>query len=260
MEHEIRDLMKMGLSENESKIYYHLLTGNYSATELAKLIGVNRSNSYKIINSLMMKGFCYKLNKENKFTAVTPSVAFKSFTETYQDKIDYISLKSSFFDDIFTAKTETNNLESVKLLHSKASILATLNKLEEQATSEVLSLCKPPYLFDESNVIEVQKTSHSKGVMHRSVYEITETSKEKLQDMKMYVELGEEIRVIPYLPLKLHVFDGKVAVINLRNKLGIKSDFTFAFFDHEDVAEAFGAMFKVYWDSAIPYQDFIDSH
>ncbi len=256
MEQEIKALMKIGLSENEAKIYHNLLKGNYSAAELAKLIGVNRSNSYKIINSLILKGFCYKLNKENKFTAVKPAVAFKSFSETYQDKIDFISEKSSMFDDIFTAKTETNNLESVKLLHSKASILSTLNGLEQNAEAEVLSFCKPPYIFDESNVIEEQKESHAKGVVHRSIYEITAESREKLKDIEMYAQLGEEIRITNYLPLKLHIFDGRVAVINLRNKYNIKSNYTFAFFDHEDVAETFKIVFKVFWDSAIPYEDF----
>ena len=78
------------------------------------------------------------------------------------------------------------------------------------------------------------------------------------KDLFPYFEsMGEEVGVAKSLPMKLFIFDNKIAVFTLENKLSTISNFTFTSFEHTDVAQTFTQIFKQYWDNAIPLNKFI---
>ncbi len=72
---ELQFLEDLGLSRNEAKVYYALLTrGNSNSAEIARLSGVHRINVYDVLNSLAAKGLVSFIlqGKQRIFKAENP--------------------------------------------------------------------------------------------------------------------------------------------------------------------------------------------
>jgi hypothetical protein len=63
--------------------------------------------------------------------------------------------------------------------------------------------------------------------------------------------------VAHHLPMKMFIFDRKIAVFTLENNLNNFSNFTFTSFEHTDVAITFTQIFQQYWDKAMLLDEFI---
>jgi len=71
----IDQLRELGLNENQAKVYIELTKrGSISAGELAKKLGINRSLTYIVLNSLVEKGLASHVTKNHKrfFSAAKP--------------------------------------------------------------------------------------------------------------------------------------------------------------------------------------------
>jgi len=102
-----------------------------------------------------------------------------------------------------------------------------------------------------------QRESAKKGVKYKAVHQIEPENLENfIKRLQYFASLGEEVRVAESLPMKLFIFDSKIAVFTLENKLSTISNFTFTSFEHTDVARTFTQIFKQYWDNAIPLKKF----
>lgn len=257
----VNDLVKIGLTENEAKTYLLLLKHKLTAAKIAQSIGVNRSNIYGIISSLIEKGFIREMNANVRtFVANNPKIAFNASKNALQTRIKLMDKLAEELYPHFEAEKDNKN-ELIKILHSRAAILNTLEKLESEAEKEVLAFSKPPYIMkvdDLSDLNKVQKESANKGVLYKAVHEIeTDNLDNFVKRMQYFASLGEEVRVAHQLPMKLFIFDQKIAVFTLENKLSNISHFTFTSFEHTDVAKTFTQIFNQYWENAIPLDKFL---
>jgi len=257
----INDLVMIGLTDNEAKTYILLLKRPQTATKIAQIIGVNRSNVYGIITSMIQKGFVREMNgKVRMIVAVNPKAAFNTTKTTLQMRIKLMDRLSQELFPYFEAEKHLENKELIKILHAKSAIMNTLEKLEEEAEKEVLAFSKPPYLMNVENLENLnvpQRESAKKGVKYKAVHQIEPENLENfIKRLQYFASLGEEVRVAESLPMKLFIFDSKIAVFTLENKLSTISNFTFTSFEHTDVARTFTQIFKQYWDNAIPLKKF----
>ena len=79
MQRFINQLAIIGLTENEAKTYILLLKQPLTATKIAQIVGVNRSNVYGIITNLVQKGFVREINgKVRTLMAINPKIANSS--------------------------------------------------------------------------------------------------------------------------------------------------------------------------------------
>ena len=63
----LQELKKLGLPENEAKVYIELLKrGPISVNNLSKKISFDRTLVYQILNNLVEKGLANYIIKENK--------------------------------------------------------------------------------------------------------------------------------------------------------------------------------------------------
>jgi sugar-specific transcriptional regulator TrmB len=261
MQKFINDLVMIGLSENEAKVYFLLLEKPLTATHIARNIQVHRSNIYGIISSLIQKGFLREINaKTKKLVAVNPSIAFNSSKTTLRMRIKLMEKLEKELLPHFKAEKLNDSKELIKILHSRSSILNTLEKLELEAKEEVLAFSKPPYIMnveDLDTLNPAQRSSAKKGIIYKAVHEIEPDNLDNfLRRMEYFKSLGEEVRLAEHLPMKLFIFDGEIAVFTLENKVSNMSNFTFTSFEHSDVAGTFLQIFKIYWEKAIPLDEY----
>ena len=262
MQEFINELVMVGLTENEAKTYILLLKQSLTATKIAQTIKVNRSNVYGIIASLVQKGYVHEVNgKVRTVMAINPKIAFNTTKTTLEMRIKLMEKLSKELFPYFEADKQQGSKELIKILHAKSAIINTLEKLETEAEKEVLAFSKPPYLMNVNNLNNLnipQRDSAKKGVSYKAVHQIEPENQENfIKRMKYFESMGEEVRVAKSLPMKLFIFDNKIAVFTLENKLSTISNFTFTSFEHTDVAQTFTQIFKQYWDNAIPLEKFI---
>ena len=74
MENYIENLCKIGLSELEAKVYIALLKKEtFTATELASVTSINRTQTYDVLAKLSNRGMVFESRgKVKKYSAVDP--------------------------------------------------------------------------------------------------------------------------------------------------------------------------------------------
>ncbi|MCF7884552.1 MAG: hypothetical protein K9M95_10490 [Candidatus Cloacimonetes bacterium] len=253
---------QLGFTAPEAEAYYFMLISDVTAAHLSNLLDINRSYAYGLLKKLISLGFCTEIKgKVRKFRAIEPNLAFASMIEEFEQNIIDLKKLSIEIQPLFQRRKENASDDSVKILHSKAHILDTINKYEQDAKEEIISFSKPPYLMDVSNLQNAsapQRKSILRGVRHMAIYEYKEDIDNFLEMIKFYKNMGEEVRIVEYLPMKLVVFDSMKVVFTLEKKAGKKDDVTFNFFNDESLAKTFRMIFQSYWESSMTYEEFIN--
>lgn len=99
------------------------------------------------------KGLCREIEGSvRQYVAVDPEIAFDFLRNELQTKITSLEKLSNDLKSYYKANKNYSTRETIKILHSKASITQTLEELELKAEKEVLAFCKPPYLMNVDNL------------------------------------------------------------------------------------------------------------
>ncbi len=257
----INKLQQLGLTEAEARAYYHLLLNDLTAGNLSKILQLNRSYVYGLLKKLIEKGFCREIKGlVSIYQAVKPALAFELILDNYKQKITTISELSDKLTPLYHSRQPNSTPEFIKILHTKASFIDTLNKLESQAQNEVLAFSKPPFVMNLNKLMQItklQRESLSNSVKHKTIYEIVEDNTSYLKIIKFLKNAGEDVRLAESLPLKLMIFDSKIVVFALERNLNKNVDLTFTSFDDTVLASTFRMVFQMYWDRAIPFDEYI---
>jgi sugar-specific transcriptional regulator TrmB len=262
LDENIKDLINIGLTENEAKVYLCLLKKqHFTATEISRCTNVNRSKIYTVLTNLMRKGLCSeKLGKIRKYEAVGPKIAFEEIIENQKEKLQKLNDLTETLTPIY--KHQINNsspLHFIQVFSTPASIIKKHHTLELESKEFVLSFCKPPYAMNkELDINQEQWESMKKGVIYKSIFEV---EKDNLQffagQMKSFEDHGEEIKVSYHLPIKLHVFDTTTVMFSMINKINPEENLTYLVIEHPDIAETLISTFYEFWEKAIPVNEFI---
>lgn len=261
MEKFVEILTRTGLTANEAKTYILLLKEPLSASLIAQNIKINRSNIYGVLDSLKKKGLCREIEGSvRQYVAVDPEIAFDFLRNELKTKITSLEKISKDLKPYYKANENYSTRETIKILHSRASITQTLEELELKAEKEVLAFSKPPYLMNVDNLDTLnipQRESSAKGVKYRAVHEFEpENAENFIKRMEYFQGMGEEVRVAETLPMKLFIFDNKIAVFTLEDKANTMTNLTFTSFENTDVAKTFKQIFDQYWKKSEPLADF----
>lgn len=252
---------RLNFAPSEAEAYYCMLTEDQTAANLSTLLKLNRSYVYGVLKKMIEKGFCLEINGVvRKYRAVKPSLAFKSTIDDLNDRVKDINEFSDSLEPFYKERVENRTHETIKVLYSKAHILDTLNRYEHEAQEEILAFSKPPYLMDIYNFQKYGKSqseSTTRGVQHKTVYEMGEVNLAHLEMLKQYIKSGEEVRIAKVLPMKLVIFDSKIVVFTLERKIDVNADLTFTSFNDTVLASSFKLIFQMYWDSALTYEEYI---
>ncbi|MBN1968566.1 MAG: hypothetical protein JXR48_06055 [Candidatus Delongbacteria bacterium] len=264
----LMELTKVGLTEHEARTYLILLKkDSISASEIAQLTKINRSNVYGVLGGLVLKGLCEELpGKVRKFRALNPANSFENLKTDYLHKIS----KINDLADILTLEYESNEkainpLDFITVLTSRSSIMDKIMKFHHTAEEEVKVFSKQPFAFSiESNMekmTELVKAGTKRGVKYRVIYEVegNEDREELLKSIKTFEKMGEIVRVLPKLPMKLMIFDDKVTIFSLKNSSELSKDFTSMIIEHRDHALGLSEMFEAYWEKGITIDEYYRS-
>ena len=269
MDDTIKQLMEIGLSEYEAKVYRTMLHRNLlSATDLTKLSGVPRGRIYDIIKQLDEKGFCETVpGIIKKFKAVDPEDAILNLIEQQKKREEKMLIISKTLQEKFNNKEENaTSLDYINVLTSKQSQIKKFQELEENSKEFILSFSKVPYVTSTISLAEIKKFSKpleniiKKGVKAKGIYEADDKNIDKFtQWLKYFRKIGEEVRISDELPIKMLIADNNTVMLSLRNEGVEKVNLLSMIVEHSDLTNALIKLFNFYWESSLTIEEYIKS-
>lgn len=263
----IKSLKQIGLSDSAAKIYLLLLhKSNCTASEISRITSISRSKTYEYLNKLVNAGMCIEiLGSVKKYSSTNPTTAFKDMDQKL--KLDYekdksiISNLSKILLPLYNAPNEnTDPLDYIQVIREKKSIIKKFETLEKMAEKEILSLVKAPLAMDLTEPHNLTEySSLKKGVRIKTIYNTEDMNIPLLvKSIETFEKAGEQVRVVDKFPIpfKLYIFDGKIVMFSLEDRMISNANLTALIIEHLDLAKGLKEVFNIYWNNSITWEEF----
>ncbi len=273
MEKYIKGLTNIGLTELEAKVYINMLKKQYfTATEIATISKINRTQTYDILSKLINRGMCSEIRgKVRKYSANDPENVFSHLKkEIEQNRIEINKLETNLKLIYKNKENNQNPLDFIQVLTTRSSIISKVESLETDAKESVLAFNKPPYAMNigQSNINNIspeirkpEQVSITRGVLYKSLYEIEpENKQEFIKKVQYFQKMGENVKLSYKLPFKLFIFDTRITMLALRNTAAPGLSFTTMTIEHSDFAKAHAGIFELYWEKSLTIEEFMEEN
>lgn len=208
----------LGLGESDEAIYRCLLEdGPSTVPRLAALSDITPAITRVTLGRLESMGLISSTEgRPVRYSATPPSLGLTGLVVDREQQLAHVRLEIERLQAGFErGGGRSRSAGLVEVVEGRSNILTRMDQLYQSATQEILSLDKPPYTrAPTENVVE---QSHlASGVTYRAVY-----SRESLNypgglaAALSFIEAGEDARLLPDVPMKLHIFDRRVALLPL---------------------------------------------
>jgi HTH-type transcriptional regulator, sugar sensing transcriptional regulator len=265
----IDKLQKLGLSKRESEVYIALLQRKeFSAPEIGKITSVSRNKSYEILQSLVKKQLCTERFKNGTkvFSSIKPDIALQNIISIYEEELNEKKEFSAQFREelmqLHSANEENSDpLDYVEVLSDLGQIRNRWIELQENAKFEILGFNKPPFAVSLEQNVTYQEKTVEKKIKERGIYEYSEVNSESslkhfTSVVEMYLNIGEEARVINSLPMKMIIIDEKITMLALNDPVSMKPSITTIIINHPNYAKAQKIIFESYWSNSLTLAEF----
>ncbi|MGW7349949.1 helix-turn-helix transcriptional regulator [Streptomyces sp. NPDC054784] len=187
-------------------------------------------------------------------TALDPRVAIRDLIRRHERQFDQLTALAGGelareYDEA-RLHTEPSRLLEVVVGGTEHSV--RLRQLYAVAEHEVCVLDTAPYVVDPALHSAYESEAMRRGVAFRTVYAIGGLEDpERLAQARRMASFGERGRVLPAVPLKLVLVDGRTAMVPLtRPEYGAGA--SAALVHHSALTDALGAVFETLWRGAAP--------
>jgi sugar-specific transcriptional regulator TrmB len=249
MDEILKKIINIGLTKNEAKIFYHLLkNGGQTASELSKIIGINRSNIYSILSNLISKGLCKEVaGKVARFYAISPNESFDLIKQDLDKKINDIEQLSKLLLPLYNnSSTNQKLIDFIEILHTKASITQKITEIEKNTEYSIKIFGKFPYIHEPPKEND-KPCFKNKSVKYQYLYEIDKEGRYKMLG-KFYKKHFGDVKVIDYLPIKMMISDEKFIIFSVINEC--TNQLTTIFINNTQLGKLMSEIFDIYWERA----------
>lgn len=242
-------LIDLGLTELQIRAYSAILKGNgIKISSLAKQIGVNRPNTYTLIEKLEELNLIYEENLVSGKVIYTQSFekvieALESKKKSFEGNINSAKTLKSFFDSL--QNSSNSYLPKVRTFETKHS----LNTIAD----DILSSSKGKEILLYSNQ-QTEKSFFSKA-MHEKFVQTRIKNKTKIRVLAVDNKEGRDLkksdkgllRETKILPKnisfnsEIYIYDGKIAMIDVKDEvIGV-------IIENEELFNVHKQMFEMVW-------------
>ncbi|MFF1604327.1 response regulator transcription factor, partial [Streptomyces mirabilis] len=184
--------------------------------------------------------------------AVDPRVAIRALIRRRETESELLAATAEEMATAYEAgllREEPSRL--VEVASGEGAIAARLEEMYARAEHEVCLFDTPPYLAPPAPQVDLQADLLSRGIVSRGIYAATGLEDQKVLSRALsMVELGEQARVLPTVPLKLLVVDGCRALLPLTASTA--GGYCAVVVWHSAVTEALQKLFELAWQQATP--------
>lgn len=269
MDEIINKLQSLGISGREAEVYIALLQKNeLTAPEVAKLTTAARTKIYEILQNLVKKGLCTEKYKDGLkvFSCIEPNIALQNILKFDEEEL---TRKKKIADEfqgelmkLFAQNVKvTDPLDYIEVISDIGHLRERWVKIQENTKKELIGFTKPPYVISFEDTLEYQEQPAANNVVLRGIYEYSYAKSEEekellIKGVRSYERLGEEVRVIKELPMKLVISDEMVTMFVLENRVSIKMGLTAMIITHPDFAKMMKFVFETYWNLSMTLEEY----
>jgi len=269
MDDLIEKLQKLGLSKRESEIYIALLTKKeFTAPEIGKITSVSRNKSYEVLQSLVKKRLCNETYKNGTkvFSGIKPDIALQNIISVYENELNEKKrLSEKFVAELMQLHAASEEildpLDYIEILTDLGQIRNRWIELQENAQYEILGFNKPPFAVSLEQNVAIQEKTTERKIKERGIYEYSEVISESSLEfftriVEMYSNIGEEVKVIKLLPMKMIIIDEKITMLALNDPVSMKPSITTIIIKHPNYARTQKIIFESYWSASLTLDEF----
>ncbi|MFC4911143.1 helix-turn-helix transcriptional regulator [Actinomadura gamaensis] len=250
-------LCRLGLSRPQAETYLALLaTGPGDAARLAKELGLGPDELPDVsrrLGELRALGLVTAAGTDaDEHAPVDPSLALEhlAHARTAELREAHLAAVNAYRDYRRSVSPQATH-DLVEVVTGSA-ITERIWNIEEAVEHTVLRFDSPPYHTRRSaNPVEIENLG--RGVEYRVVY-----SKPAVQDPAYYgvnirpcVAAGEQARVLPAVPVKLTIFDGRLALVSMSFVEAEVND-SLLLVHPSSLLSALTGLFETSWRVALP--------
>ncbi|GLP71412.1 transcriptional regulator [Streptomyces sp. TUS-ST3] len=249
----------VGVSAFDEVLYQAILNQpDAGAAGWALLTGASPGLVREACNRLLTLGLLQPPDSMGGLRAVDPRVAIRALIRRRETESELLAATAEEMATAYEAgllREEPSRL--VEVASGEGAIAARLEEMYARAEHEVCLFDTPPYLAPAGPQVDLQADLLSRGIVSRGIYSATglEDPKTLSRAFRM-VELGEQARVLPSVPLKLLVVDGCRALLPLTASAA--GGYCAVVVWHSAVTEALQKLFELAWQQAAPLGQAVD--
>lgn len=255
------DLVKIGLSEQEAKVYLALLDHyKMAAKEVSQVTGIFRTQTYDVLKSLIKKGFCSELLDNVKYyVAIDPELALKTVILDFEKRSRLAESLSRQLHQTFLANSGERDVTNklIEVIHSERVVKKRLRNYLQSTSRVLLSFNKPPYQIRYSDTEQGMLVSENKDIEHKAIFQIDNSNpKLTLEVAKKFQSRGEVVRLTEFLPMKMMIFDNLRVYYQLSAEQHNSGHDVSTFIQHPEITLTLINSFWVEWSKAHTIEQF----
>jgi predicted transcriptional regulator len=249
----VPELRALGLSPTEEDVYRWLVkSGLSSLSDISRGAKVPLAQARSAVTALERRGLLNRAQgRPARFGASPPEIAMEAIIAERQQDLDQTRIEARRLQDDFRRASEHRNpRDLIEIVHGRETLRENVDQMWRSTKEEILAFDKPPYaIAPEDNVTE--EPLLASGIRLRWIY--SKESLERsgaLETLQRFVEAGEEARFFPRVPMKLSIFDRRVARIPLVEEGGAVEG---AIVVHASaLLDALIALWETIWERSYP--------
>ncbi|GCE02530.1 helix-turn-helix domain-containing protein [Embleya hyalina] len=241
----------VGVAPFDERVYRTVLAGPpVTVRDLAERTGSGAERLQSALARLRGHGLVSRLSgRPTRWAAVSPTAALAALVRNAHADLGRVTETAAELEAVYRALGETARPgEGVEVLTSADELGRWFARLQQEATEEIMSLDRPPYVLAHGNPL--QHTLLGRGVRYRTIYapESLEIPG-NLDDVAGLSQAGEEARVLAGLPLKMSVADRRIALLPLHLDSPITRSVVIR---GTTLVDALVTLFEGLWTQAVP--------
>ena len=207
-------LRSLGIGEDEERAYRMLLVRrSATAEEAAAVLEISVADADTLLQSAEAKGLAsHSPERPRRYLPTPPELAVDFLIQQQSAVIAKARSAVPFFQSL-TAETPTqsNELELVEVITNRVALGRMLEQQQREMQSEVFAFQRAPELYPDGHQKVVPKHLRIRSISDSSYISLPG----RLALLQRLVELGEEARFAHSLPMKMIVWDRRIALIPL---------------------------------------------
>ncbi len=258
--------MALGLNRYEATTYLALLEHRgFTPVQVAARAGVPRQRIYDVLASLCARGLAIERHSDGqrRYFAVDPTVALPALLDERRRQFEHeqAALADSMhtllesLSPVFTSgHNQIDPLDYVDVLLDRRLVVERAIDLARSAEREICVCFKLPLLGDRAaNFAEVVEPLQ-RGVRYRALYERSALSDAELRAwVRQFVAWGQQARVVETLPLKVNLYDQRIALLSLHDPVTGTLSLTALCVTHPNFSAFLQGAFEQLWRDAEPF-------
>lgn len=261
----IEKLSLLDIPKREAEVYLALLhKKEFTAPEIARITSVNRTKAYEVLQNLVKKGLCNESfrNGIKVFNAVNPKNVLENILMDYEQKKRVAEQLHERLDNLFKANEQNANpVDYIEVLTDINQIREKWFEIQSNTKKEFLTFIKPPYTMRPEENMKSETKQLFQRMVCKGLYEYGSlTSVEEIdnlvQALEFFESIGEKVRLVKELPMKLVISDETLTMLPLIDLVSMRTSITLLIITHPNFAKAQKEIFISYWDKGITLENY----